>query len=62
MIKNKMRGVNDMSELVQKNNPCPCPAEKCHLHGLCDECIEAHKKKVKDPYCMRDSEELATRP
>ncbi len=39
---------------------CSCPKTECVNHGLCCECIVAHKKRVDQPllkrlpHCLRD--------
>lgn len=44
----------------RNNAACPCPKTECDNHGLCCQCIAAHKNK-KDapilkqfPFCLRD--------
>lgn len=42
------------------NGYCSCPKEDCPRHGLCCECILAHKGRIDDPmikrfpHCLRD--------
>ena len=42
------------------NMTCSCPKTECERHGICCECILAHKEKkevafhVKFPHCLRD--------
>ena len=39
---------------------CSCPKQDCPRHGLCCECIVAHKARVEEtllkrlPHCLRD--------
>ena len=47
--------------VVEKiNSYCSCPKVDCPRHGLCCECILAHKDRVDDPlikrlpHCLRD--------
>jgi hypothetical protein len=35
------------------NSYCPCPKEGCPNHGICCECILAHKNRTQDPVLKR---------
>ncbi len=45
---------------VNINAECSCPKTDCPRHGLCCECIAAHKNRVNDPmikrfpHCLRE--------
>lgn len=42
------------------NTYCSCPKTDCERHGICCECIVAHKERkdaafhIKFPHCLRD--------
>lgn len=42
------------------NTRCSCPKTECDNHGLCCECIQAHKNRIdapiikRFPHCLRD--------
>ncbi len=47
------------------NAYCSCPKEDCPRHGICCECIVAHKNRVEEaiikrfPHCLRGLAEEA---
>ena len=47
------------------NEYCSCPKTDCPNHGLCCQCIQAHKKRtdveliIRFPHCVRDMVQTA---